>query len=839
MENLTPEIWRRVKHVAAGALDLSADERQAYVERTCAGDTALRAEVLSLLASTDAAAPYFETPGGGADATLFASGSRIGPYRIIRELASGGMGSVYLAERDDGEFRQRVAIKIVRGGFANSFLLERFREERRILASLEHPNIARLLDGGTTATGLPYVVMEFVEGNPIEHFCADRRLSLAERLAVFQQVCAAVQYAHQHLVIHRDIKAANILVSNDAVPKLLDFGIAKLLNPETGLESGGYTTIRVMTPESASPEQLSGKPVTVATDVYALGVLLYRLLTGESPYRGPLSGDADLIRAVCEQVPDRPSMRPPVLRQRIPADVDMIVMKALRKEPERRYGSPGRLADDIQRYLDGRPVLASPDSMRYRAGKFIGRHRIAVVAACTVAVAVAGGVAATVREARVADRERLKAQREFNAVRGFAQSMLGEMHDAVVKLPGSTGAEEILLRRATEYLDALSPEALDDDTLRREVGRGYGLLAEVQGQDGVPNIGNTEGSRASMLKAVALIEPLADPRRGTLADRLYLARNLATLVQSDPTPAAAREHLDRARAVVETLTPAERSAKEALGVREDVWSVVADSQIKAHDYANALLAQQRDLEAATEAARASPDDLFANRNLSLAYKQVGALLEVLTRRPEAMPLYEKALALDQTRVDKDPANPLWQLDLSFSKAAIGGVYIAAADYERARAWFEQAVVLREHVVAVDPANDFAKTSLARGYERLCDIRRWEGDLQGAFDYGRRRLDVFRRRLDAHPERDRVWRDYTAALLGAATDLAESLAMPHTSARTRREYVPQATALLDQIVATQQRWIREKHTGNLPPPADAVQQERARLDMLTAVPSAGK
>jgi len=832
MEQISPQLWQRVKAVAADALDLDAAARLAYVDRACANDTILRAEVLSLLASADAAAGLFETPGGNAaSASLYAHGGRIGAYRIVRELGSGGMGSVYLAERDDGEFRQRVAIKIVRGGFANSFLLERFREERRILASLEHPNVARLLDGGTTDTGLPYVVMEFVEGEPIDRFCDDRRLSLAGRLALFRQVCAAVQYAHDHLVIHRDIKAPNILVTSDGIPKLLDFGIAKLLTPETVAESGGFTTVRMMTPESASPEQLLGKPVTVAADVYGLGVLLYRLLTGQSPYRAAITGDADLVRAVCEEIPDRPSARAPALAERIPTDVDMIVMEALRKEPERRYGSPGRLSDDIQRFLDGRPVLASPDSLRYRSGKFIGRHKLGVAAACALAVSVAGGVAMTIREARVAERERQKAEREFNAVRGFAQAMLGEMNEAVVKLPGSTAAQEILLRHATGYLDALSPEARDDDTLRREVARGYTLLSEVQGDVSQANIGNQEGSRASLVKAAALFESLAGSPRSLTADRLYLAKVCAGLAISDTTEAAVRAHLDRAIAIIDSLTPQERSTPMAIRIRELVWSAVANRQIDAKDYAGALGSRQLYLEAAEEAVRGRSEDPSENRNLSLAYKQMGALLQFIKRYSEALPFYQKALALDQSRLTQHPDRPVFQLDLSFSQASIGGLLLVQGDLDGARPWFEQAVALREHVVEIDSANDFAWLSLARGYERLARVRGKQGDIAAALDYTHRRTDIYGRRLEAHPERDNVWREYTDALLDAAETLGEALALPKANAGVRREYGSKVIALLDQIVVLQQRWGREKHVGDLLPAADTIRQERERLEKL--------
>ncbi len=281
------ERWQRVKAVTGAALDLPRSDRDRYIADACAGDDALQSEVRSLLGATLKAEKHFETPAGplAMDAVIgLAIGSCAGPYRLVRALGSGGMGAVYLAERFDAEFDQRVAVKVVRGGLGTPFLVERFREERRILASLDHPNIARLIDGGTTDGGLPYVAMEYIEGEPIDSFCRTHRLNVRRRLEIFRQVCAAAHYAHQRLVVHRDIKAGNILVTADGTPKLLDFGIAKLTQPGLA-ETHTVTAYRVVTPESASPEQLQGKPITIATDVYALGVLLFRLLTGQSPVR--------------------------------------------------------------------------------------------------------------------------------------------------------------------------------------------------------------------------------------------------------------------------------------------------------------------------------------------------------------------------------------------------------------------------------------------------------------------------------------------------------------------------------------------------------------------------
>ena len=828
MDRISPELWRRLKDIASAALDQDESARAAFVDAACSGDARLRAEVLALLASAAAATPYFEVPGGGAPPALIGAGSRAGPYRLIRELGSGGMGTVYFAERVDGHFEQRVAIKVVRGGFASSAILQRFLEERRILASLQHPNIARLLDGGTTESGLPYVAMEFVDGEAIDAFCASRNLSLRARLALFQQACAAVQYAHQHLVIHRDIKAGNILVTGDGAPKLLDFGIAKLLDPDTGREHGAQTTMRAMTPESASPEQLAGERLTVAADVYGLGVLLYRLLTGQSPYPGGLERDTDLVRAVCEAMPDRPSARPSILDERIPADVDTIVMKALRKEPERRYASAGQFAEDIQRFLDRRPVMAAPDSLPYRARKFLVRHRVAVAATAAIVVAVAAGVAATWWQARVAAQERDRARRQFNAVRGLAGSMLGELNDAVERLPGSTPARAILLRRATEYLDALSREAVDDPSLRHEVGYGYFRLAVVQGVNGLPNIGDREASRASLRKSIQLLDTpdvVAEPDPRV---PIALADALTRMSEVEPDPAIAGRDLAHARAIVERLPASVRAAPDGLAITETVWTNVADAQIARKDYSGAresLTIVRGAAEAGLTSTASAPD---ASRNVSLVYKRLGAVLEMLGRRSEAMPLYDKARELDRRRVDAEPSRPLWRLDLSFSEGAIGAALMGQGDLAGARAHYETAVALRERVVADDPEEDFARGALARGYERLATIRARQGDPLASIGYTKRVVAVYRERLDRHPEHDRLWREYASMALASVRRATDVVASATANAARRRQLAAEIAPLVDGLTAVQQQWSRTGHVGALLPDGADVQQERDRL-----------
>lgn len=817
---LTPEGWRRVKAIAAEALDRPAADRGGYVATACGQDQRLLSEVQSLLDATEAAARRFETGTGGLASVAFNVPPSLGPYRILRELATGGMGSVYLAERSDGQYEQTVAIKIARGGGGNPFLLRRFLEERRILATLDHPNIARLLDGGTTDAGLPYVVMEFVQGEPVDAYCDREGLDTSGRLALFLEVCGAVQYAHQRLVIHRDIKPSNILVNAAGRPKLLDFGIAKLLDAPGGTVSQAVTAIRVLTPESASPEQLTGSPLTIATDIYALGVLLYRLLTGQSPYGGTFASETELFRAITERIPDAPSR---VSSRPLDRELDTIVLKALAKEPERRYASVDHFAEDIRRYQKGLPVLAVPDGAAYRARKFVNRHRLAMAASLALLLTMAGGVAATVWQARRAEAARQRAQEQFDAVRALAGAVLGELHDAVALLPGSTPAREILVRRATAYLDALAQHAPSDETLRVEVAYGYLRLATIQGFDGLPNLGDRQAARRSVERALALLNtPPGEP--SSSAARLGLARAHAVLAQMTSVDAEREANLDRAEAALEASTDEDRQSVQGLGVAMLLSFTRGNQLIAQKRYAEAEPSYRRYFEAAEALWRIDPDNLDASRNLSLACKYLGGLLEVLDRRKESIPLYRRAMELDQGRVAREPKRPLWQLDLSFAHGSLGAALMGSGDNDGALREYERAVELRAAVVAADPQEDFAKGALARGYERLATIHGRIGDLSRALDASSRRVAVYRERLAEHPERDHFWGEFTAAAFSAAqTQLRwaeERKADP--AARTALEH---AKRLLDEIERTQARWRSRGGTAALPPDAESFGKAR--------------
>lgn len=513
------ERWQHIESIFQSALDCEPEARAALLDASCAGDADLRKEVESLLASYEAGGPtnspafheglaLLEQRAG-----LLMAERKLGPYRIVREIGHGGMGVVYLAARADEAFEKLVAIKVLPRGLEGEDIIRRFRSERQILASLDHPNIARLLDGGSTEDGLPYLVMEYIEGERIDEYCDTRKLNVSDRLKLFQAVSNAVSYAHRNLVVHRDIKPSNVLVTKEGVPHLLDFGIAKLLTP--GAAATELTTaLHLLTPEYASPEQVRGEPVTTATDVYSLGVLLYQLLTGRSPYRLEATTKSALERAICEQEPEKPSVavvksdeKPQgsvdKLSRRLAGDLDNIVLMALRKEPQRRYASVDQLSDDISRHLNYLPVIARPDTRGYRLSKFVRRNRTAVIASAVVFATLVGGLAATLWQAHLARQQRDRArveQAKAERIKSFLLDMLAYSSPEY----GSPNAAKSQDAKVSEVLDqaarraetelAGQPEVLAE--VESTIGGIYG--AQGRNQEAEPIL------RASLEKTIAL-----------------------------------------------------------------------------------------------------------------------------------------------------------------------------------------------------------------------------------------------------------------------------------------------------------------------------------------------
>ena len=550
---MTPARWQTVKELFDQLQALPPAERHARLAQAAAGDPALQREVAGLLDADGASGDFLESAPWNdvrmaLEARLTATPDHIGPYRIRRELGRGGMGVVFLASRDDSAYEKDVAIKIVRAGFDGE-LLRRFQHERQILANLDHPNIARLLDGGTTEQGSPYLVMEYVDGEPITAYCDRLRLPLAERLLLFQAVCAAVHHAHQNLIIHRDLKPANILIARDGVPKLLDFGIAKLL-AAAGAPRGLTLTMdgaQPMTPDYASPEQVRGGTLTTATDIYTLGLILYELVSGSQAYGAARGSRVGIERAILQGTPVRPSEQarrngpaasearrttPEKLSRALAGNIDNIVLMAMRNEPERRYVSAAALTDDIRRHLEHFPVLARRDTFGYRAATFVRRRTRLVAGAglAVLALLVATGVAAW--QAHQANAARAVAERRFSDARRFSMSLLEELFRSGEREAASV--RQASTQRTVEYLDRLAAEAGSDPQVQEDLAHAYWYMGVVQSDTWRVSTGDMAGGLSAYQKAAGILERLtaADPANANLATWLsvtYQNRALALL----------------------------------------------------------------------------------------------------------------------------------------------------------------------------------------------------------------------------------------------------------------------------------------------------------------------
>lgn len=681
------------------------EERAAFLDAACADDFALRREVEGLLdAATDADASAFlssSVPG-----LLAASGDGapgrvsdplldhlVGPYRVLRPLGEGGMGAVYLAVREE-PFQQYVALKIVRVGHETPDVRRRFEQERQILASLSHPNIARLLDGGMTEEGRPYFAMEFVEGRPLTAYCDEHRLPIEERLDLFQTVCGAVHHAHQNLVLHRDLKPSNILVATDGADgkptvKLLDFGIAKLLNPTLGPTALPVTRVLpVMTPQYASPEQVRGEPLSTASDVYSLGVVLYELLTGHRPYRLTTGSAEEVVRVVCEREPERPSTRaardetlarldgteetitaeavggardatPERLRRRLRGDLDAIVLKALRKEPRRRYASAEQFGQDLDRYRRGLPVLAHRDSRSYRLGKLLRRHRVEVAAAAAVLAALVAGLGVALWQASEARAERDRtalALRQSEEMSGFLMSLFEASDPDEAQGDTLTAAE--LLERGVRRAEGLSTEPAVQARMLEAIAQVYNSLGRYDDAVALHEraLSLRRGAHGEDHEEVAQsLTYLADAlrhqgryREADAAARRALAIQERVLGPGHPETAVTLGQLSSLAVYLGDLDAAEALARQALAVREQAlgpddplvgqsWGLLGQTIRRKGDVVGTEEAFRRALAIARQHYGTEHPDV-AEAMLQLAYT-----LRDTDRLEESEPLHRQAL----------------------------------------------------------------------------------------------------------------------------------------------------------------------------------------------------
>ncbi|MBS1797132.1 MAG: protein kinase [Acidobacteria bacterium] len=740
---MEPAKWKNIKNVLSAALDLPASERREFLARE--PDEEIRRAAEKLLAAHEKAEDFIDRPlliqqGAADDRTKddFV-GEKIENYLILERIGSGGMGAVYLAERVNSDFNQKVALKIIKRGMDSDAILKRFARERKILSTLKHPNIAQLLDGGISSEGLPFFVMKYIEGLSLNRFCGENDLGLEKRLEIFRQICAAVEHAHKNLVIHRDLKPSNILVTADGVPKLLDFGIAKLLSDDGDESAQTVTHTRAFTPEYASPEQILDKTITTATDVYSLGVILYEMLSGKRPFETTGKSYEEIIKSVRETEPLRPSSV--VLRQspagpgatsenkeqrtreegrqtnpraRIPnlkllrGDLDNIILKALRKEPSERYSSVQQFSEDIARFLEGLPVLAQPQTLKYRFGKYVRRHKAGALAAALALFSLIGGISVATWQAIVARRERARAERRFNDVRQLANSVIFEYQDAINNLSGATEISEKMLNDAVVYLDRLSAENVEDTALRLELARAYVKVGDIQGNTFNANRSRFDRAEESYRKALALNETAlaerpqdqtvlkqlagnysqigaikriqgnldestayyrktADIFRKMLANNpndndalIALASTQINIATQREEPEQVEESLKICREAVEIYErllagdPSDKSLKSRrLGGYDalaDVLMAAPDKRGEALSYYNKIIALLED------ELRGRPDDLEIRERIALTHSYVADALHLTGRETEADAEYKKSLALYDAVIKADAKN---------------------------------------------------------------------------------------------------------------------------------------------------------------------------------------
>ena len=720
--------WQRVKDLFHDALAHGPEDRERHLLEMCGTDAGLLREVRELLASHSDRDSFVDTP---AVVHLFPNsqdeedwaGRRVGAYRITGEIGRGGMSRVYRAQRDDGQFEQQVAVKILRPGLESRDFIERFRSERQVLAGFSHPNIARLLDGGRTEEGKLYLVMECIDGRDIFHYCEQHRLDAPARIELFRTLCGAVQYVHQRLTIHGDLKCRNVLVTEEGSLKLLDFGLARLLGAATtGKAHAAADGLAALTPNYASPEQLRAGPLTTATDIYSLGVVLHRLLTGV--------------------LPERPGKRRSVERS-IDGDLDCILDKALQEDPARRYASVEQLSEDLRRQQDRLPVLAHPGGLGYRAGRFIRRHSLAVAAATLFVLVLIGTTIAMSWQAHIIGIERTRAEGRFDDVRKLANSLIFDIHDSISDLPGAQKSRHVLIGTAMHYLDSLSREAAGDPALQRELAAAYLRLGDVQGRALEANESDYAGALRSYRHSLSLLRAslAATPRDAdTRRDLIVNCGKLSDLLWHTGDAAGALSFSQQTVANSQILTASDLANRRYQALLATSLTDYGYKLFKIRGATDEGLKYMRRSMASLQAlSAADPTNQRLLRTLSLAYGRTAEMMLHERRYEEALAKDKDALGLLVALKSAVPENADFPHLAAFSQHDIATVLTAMGRLDEAERAEQIALTQFRALAEADPGIAEYHTDVSRALAGMAAVasRRNQPDraiewLDGAF-----------------------------------------------------------------------------------------------------------
>ncbi len=709
-----------VEELFGRAYEIDAGRRGEWLREQCGQDDGLYDQVVSLLRSAGLERQLQEARTRARPKTRDSQdGMSIGPYLVTRTLGSGGMGTVYLAHRQAGDVDQTAAVKVLSAAAAHSQFLRYFLEERQILARLVHPNIARFLDAGSLPDGAPYLVMEYIDGQPLHEYQDSRRIDLRQRLDLFRKICGAVSFLHQNLILHRDLKPSNILVTADGEPKLLDFGAAKLLEQADLTQTG----MAPLTPRYASPEQMHSKPVTTQSDVFALGVILYESLTGAWPFGDPASPGALLQRfsksaqpgglnptaardAITENSARERASTASALRRDLTGDLGRIVNKALADEPTERYDSAAALSEDVRRYLDHEPVLARPQTWRYRLSKFVLRNRAAVAAATlfTLALAAASGMA--IWQARAARQASARAERRFQDVRKLTRLVLFDFHDQLAKVPGGMALQQSMIAQTLDRFESLARESNGDPEILAELGEGYVRLGDIQGNPYSNNKGDATGAVAIYQRGLALLGRSAS---GSPSLDLAVGRLMRSKSRTLRAQGKTGEALDGLR---QAVTAIERSVRAAPSAEAELQLMQTNSTIGDilldQDPKQALTMYE---EAGRVLERIVQRDPSQRQGGTLFYKR-GACQELLGNLPAAIDLYRQGLAAHDRLPEKSRGTTDSQRSRASLLSVLGSGLAEQGRGEEALPYLAESVAISKALSAADPGNSRALYSLA-------------------------------------------------------------------------------------------------------------------------------